>query len=200
LALRKAFFRKITIVALLAVVLALSHSIWFRWLGEFLVKSEEPFHADAVIVLAGDWNGDRVLRGAELVKQGFAPIAFISGPGYVYGINEGELAIEFAMKHGYPREYFEVMPSTSFSTRDEAAFSSSWLRARNVHKLMVVTNDFHTRRASKFFRAALGSDVEFRMIAVPDRFFSPDGWWHNREGQKVFFFEWSKTIAEVFGV
>jgi len=70
LALRKTFVRNITIVALLAVIVALSHSIWFRWLGEFLVKADEPFHADAAIVLAGDWNGDRVLRGAELVKQG----------------------------------------------------------------------------------------------------------------------------------
>jgi uncharacterized SAM-binding protein YcdF (DUF218 family) len=199
LAHRKSFLRNITAFVLLVAVLVLSHSIWLRWLGEFLVKADPPFQAGAVIVLAGDWYGDRVLRGGELVKQGFAPIAFISGPDYLYGVNEGELGVEFAVKQGYPREYFQVMTSSSFSTRDEAAFSAHWLRARNVHKVMIVTNDFHTRRAGKFFRAALGSDVEVRMIAVPDRFFTPNAWWHNREGQKVFFFEWSKTIAEVFG-
>jgi hypothetical protein len=38
------------------------------------------------------------------------------------------------------------------------------------------------------------------MIASPDRHFTPRGWWKDREGQKVLFFEWSKTIATFIGL
>ncbi len=186
--------------AALVALLVITHTVWFRWLGQFLVQDQPPFQADAVLVLAGDWNGDRVLKGAELVKQGFAPVALISGPDYIYGINEGEMGIEFAVRKGYPRESFQLLTSSSFSTREEAASLAPALRARGIHKLMIVTNDFHTRRAGRFFRSRLDPDIEVRMIAVPDRFFSPGGWWHNREGEKVFFYEWSKTVAAVLGM
>ena len=38
------------------------------------------------------------------------------------------------------------------------------------------------------------------MVAAPDEFFSPYGWWHTREGRKVFFLEWSKTLASSVGI
>ena len=169
-------------------------------MGQYLIESEPPFHADAAVVLAGDWYGDRILEAAQLVRRGYAPVALISGPVEIYGVNEGELAIQFAVRRGYPREYFHLMASSSFSTREEADYFSHELAIRNVHKLMIVTSDYHTRRAGRFFRARLGPAIEVRMIAVPDRYFSPSAWWHNREGRKVFFYEWSKTVAGLLGM
>ena len=37
------------------------------------------------------------------------------------------------------------------------------------------------------------------VIAAPDQYFSPDGWWNNREGRKTFVIEWMKTVAEMVG-
>ena len=50
------------------------------WLGEFLVHTETPSHADVIVVLAGDPSGHRILRAAELVKQGYASKVLVSGP------------------------------------------------------------------------------------------------------------------------
>ena len=169
-------------------------------MGEFLVKTDPPAKADAVLVLAGDWNGDRIERGAELVKQGYAPIVLVSGPLPIYGVNEATLAINYAVSRGYPRDIFAPMVSTSFSTRDEANFAGPEFRKRGVHRVLIVTSNFHTRRARSLFRSRLGADFDLRMIAARHPYFTPEGWWKDREGQKVFFFEWSKTIATLFGL
>ena len=39
-----------------------------------------------------------------------------------------------------------------------------------------------------------------RVIAAPDENFHWDSWWRSREAQKIFYMEWSKTIASVFGI
>jgi hypothetical protein len=38
------------------------------------------------------------------------------------------------------------------------------------------------------------------MVAAPDLYFTPDGWWKNREGRKTFLLEWMKTVATWFGM
>ena len=39
-----------------------------------------------------------------------------------------------------------------------------------------------------------------RVIAAPDEFFRADSWWHNREGRKTIYMEWSKTVASFLGM
>ena len=184
----------------LAVVLAVTHTLWFPWLGGYLVQADPLVKADAVLVLAGDWNGDRIVNAAELVKQGYAPAVYVSGPMTLYGVNEATLAINYAVSRGYSRDIFVPMISGAFSTRDEVAYFGPELRRKGVHRLLIVTSDFHTRRAGKLFRKGLGPDFEIHMIPTPDRHFTPNGWWQDREGQKVLFFEWSKTIAVLLGL
>ena len=56
-----------------------------------------------------------------------------------------------------------------------------------------------TRRAGKIYRAA-APDLQFVVVAAPDISFTPDGWWHNRQGKKIAFNEWLKTVTEPFGI
>ena len=65
------------------VVLALlygSRQMWLPSLCTFLIQSEQPTSADAVVVLAGDSYGLRIQKGGDLVRAGFAPVALVSGP------------------------------------------------------------------------------------------------------------------------
>jgi uncharacterized SAM-binding protein YcdF (DUF218 family) len=68
-----------------------------------------------------------------------------------------------------------------------------------AHKVLLVTSDYHTRRAGKIFRSA-GPDLQFVVVAAPDNSFTPDGWWRSRQGEKVFLIEWLKTATEPFGI
>jgi uncharacterized SAM-binding protein YcdF (DUF218 family) len=77
------------------------------------------------------------------------------------------------------------------------------LRRRNVHSFLLVTNDHHTGRAGRIFRAAaraMGGGGAMRVVAAPDEFFRADSWWHTREGQKIAFTEWCKTLSTAIGL
>ena len=76
-------------------------------LGGYLVDAGPPAQAGMIVVLAGDHYGGRILKAAELVRQGVAPKVLVSGPeNCCFGVYESELAIAFAVRHGYPDSYF----------------------------------------------------------------------------------------------
>jgi len=177
----------------------LSHTIWLRALGHYLVRAEEPRRSDIAVVLAGDGFGDRIVKAAELVRQGFTEKVLVSGPEGFYGHAEDELAIRFAARHGYPEKWFIGFPNRGWSTVEEALAVVPELRKRGARSCLVVTSNYHTRRAGRVYRSA-APDLEFHVVAAPNRFFRPDDWWRTRQGQKTFVLEWMKTIAEWFGI
>jgi len=179
-------------------IAVLFHARIFGALGSYLVRSEPPHHADAVLVLAGDSSGHRILKGAELVRQGYAPKVIVSGPMY-YGAHECEPAIALAERAGYPAQYFVHFEHDANSTEEEARAAGPMLRSMGAAQVLLVTSDFHTRRAGKVFRKAL-PDVTFDVVAASDAHFTPTGWGHDREGRKTFAFEWMKTVATWFGM
>ena len=187
------------VVAIIAVLLLVLHRPVLTALGSYLVKAEAPQKADVVFVLAGDVSGHRILKAAELVRDGYAPRIVVSGPWGYYGFYECDLAIPFAVKSGYPESYFLRFPNRSLSTRDEARAAAAEFHSLGVHHVILVTSLFHTRRAARLFRAA-APDITFTMVSAPDQNFTADGWWHNREAEKIFLIEWLKTGASWFSL
>lgn len=181
---------------LLAAVL---HAQILGALGAYLVQAGPPQKADAALVLAGDGWGYRVLTAAQLARDGFVPRVLVSGPDGAYGLHECDLAIPFAVKHGYPESYFVHMENSARSTVAEARAVLPEIRRMGVQRLIVVTSNFHTRRAGAIFRE-LAPDLTILVVAAQDKDFTADGWWHGRQGQKTFLMEWEKTIANGMGL
>jgi uncharacterized SAM-binding protein YcdF (DUF218 family) len=193
--------RKLALVAAAGVVFAafVFHERILASAGAYLVKAEEPRHAQAALVLAGDFYGNRVLKGAELARGGYVPKVLVSGPAGTYGYYEDQLAIPFAVKDGYPESYFEGLEHNARSTQEEADYTIPELRRRGIHDVLLVTSNFHSRRAGRIFRKS-APDIHFTVIASPDVHFAPGSWWHDREGRKTFLYEWEKTVASWFGL
>lgn len=183
-------------VVVFAVVL---HSAIFVALGGYLVQSEPPQKSDVILVLAGDASGSRIIKAAEMVRQGYAPKVLVSGPFGIYGHYESDLEIPFAVQHGYPETYFESFENRAHSTMEEANVVIPRLRQMGAKNVLLVTSDFHTRRAGKIYRHQ-APDLTFDVIGAPDPHFTPSSWWHDREGRKTFLIEWMKTVAEWFGL
>jgi uncharacterized SAM-binding protein YcdF (DUF218 family) len=179
-------FLRAALIALgvLFLLAILFHAPVLTALARYLDQSVPPQPADAVFVLAGDASGNRILKGAELVREGFAPRVVVSGPEGNYGYYECDLAIPFAVTAGYPESYFVPFPNHALSTEEEAAAAAVELRSLGAHRVLLVTSLYHTRRAGADFRAA-----------APDKYFTPAGWWHNRQARKTFLIEWLKTGA-----
>jgi uncharacterized SAM-binding protein YcdF (DUF218 family) len=187
----------------LAVLLLLTRSWWLSALGYALVHDEGPAKADIAVVLAGDAYGHRIVKAGELVRAGYVPAVLVSGPAGAYGLHECDLAIPFAVRQGFPPEWFIAFPNNTLSTREEAAAILDELRRRKVNSFLLVTSTYHTARARRIFLAAehaSGGGPQVRMVAAPDEFFQPNSWWRSRQGQKTAFMEWSKTVATTFGL
>ncbi|MBS1827535.1 MAG: YdcF family protein [Acidobacteria bacterium] len=193
--------RRYTIRLLLFLFLAtaLSYSLWLPFLGNYLVSASQPEPADTIIVLAGDFAGKRIETAGDLVRRKFAPFALVSGPSAIYAKNEADLAIDYAITQGYPRELFRSVYHHSDSTRDEALAFRQYLLQNNLRKVLIVTSDFHTRRAGAIFRRTM-PEIQTRMIAAPTAGFDPATWWQSRPARKVFFQEWLKTLADWLGI
>lgn len=184
---------------LLCAVIYATSGWWLPSLGYFLIKADEPVKADLIIVLGGDWFGLRVLKGGELVRRGFAPKALVSGPPHHYEVPECDLAIALAKRHGYPEEYFERYPNNANSTVDEARDLAGQLRAKGVKRVLIVTSDYHTRRAGWIWREA-APFLDIRMVASEDKYFHAESWWTSREGKKIWLMEATKVLTSPFGL
>ena len=187
------------LAGILLIGVLITRTYWLGALGGYLIHDEPPVPADIVVVLAGDFLGNRILTAADLVRRGLAPKALVSGPGGAYGMYESDLAIAFAVRHGFPESYFIGFPNDATSTVAEADVVIPELRKLHARKIEIVTSNFHTRRAGDIYRSR-ASDLEFHVVSAPDRNFSPDGWWKNREGRKTCLVEWEKTVATWLGM
>jgi len=201
---RRFWFWRLALAALvLFAVVVLTRSWWLQGFSYALVRNDGPQKADVAVVLAGDPWGIRILTAGKLVRQGYVPVAMVSGPEGSYGIRECDAAIAFAVRHGYPPEYFIPVSHEARSTQEEAWVFVQELQRRHMHRMLLVTSNYHTRRALRTFEEVgrkLKAGIEMHVIAAPDREFHPDSWWQTRQGQKIMFMEWTKTLAAAAGL
>jgi uncharacterized SAM-binding protein YcdF (DUF218 family) len=193
------FFR---FLAALTLLLGVSYRLWLPLAGLWLIHDDGPAKADVAVVLGGDSWGHRMETAGMLVRRGYVSHVLVSGPPGSYDLHESDLAIPFAVRHGYPAEWFEALPHSAMNTRDEAWVVLTALRDRGVHQVLIVTSDFHTARARRTYlkvEKAMGGGPEIRMVAAPDQFFRANTWWRGRESQKVVLMEWAKTLGAAVG-
>lgn len=150
-------------------------------------------------MIGGDREGRRILKAAELARQGYAPKVLVSGVGSMFGHHESELEIDYAVNQGYPRDMFVAFRYPALSTSDEAHADIAELRILGVHSYLLVTSVWHTARASRIFRQE-GKDLEMHPVPAPDPVWHNGLWWKNREGRKIWFEETLKTVAGYFGI
>lgn len=186
--------RKWLVALALVIAIYASRHFWLRQMGEFLLHAEPPQSADVAVVLAGDGYGHRILKAVECYREGYVKQVMVDGPRGFYGFDESALAIRFAVDRGAPKEIFIPLPMRSRSTFAEARSIDAELRKRNMHKALIVTSNFHTRRTYSIFRRVGSPGIQYIIVAAPDEDFAPDDWWHSRDAEKVLFFEYVKLL------
>jgi len=197
------FLRFTFAIIVLALAAAATSHWWLPAVGTVLVENDGPAKADIGVVLGGDYWGRRIDKAGQLIRQGYIPQALVSGPPGFYGYHESDVAIAFAVRQGYPAAGFIPLPHEAFSTEAEAGVVLQELRRRNIHSFLLITSDYHSRRAARTFRY-IGRKMNYlpamRMVTAPDSLFRIDRWWQTREGKKTVFFEWTKTLAFAVGL
>src|ERR1700756_4236069 len=145
------------LTAVVAVVLSCI-VIWFVLPGSQLIINK-PEKADAIVVLAGSEADLRYWHALELLRAGDAQHLFLdSVDGVTYGHSLIDLARAFvARTAGADASRVSVCPVEGDSTKDEAPQVNTCLLTLQPlpHNVMLVTDDYHTRRALSIFRNRL---------------------------------------------
>jgi uncharacterized SAM-binding protein YcdF (DUF218 family) len=196
---RRLFYSLSIFILLLVAGVLLRHPI-LAALGSALVEDDGIQRADCILVPGGDTAGSRILRAAQLARTGYAPYVLVDGVSVLLG-HESDSTIRYATLQGFPVALFRAvwLPPGMDSTSEEMSYvANGVLKQNNVKKVLLVTSNFHTRRAAHFLRRA-APWLTVIVVPAPDPYFTPDGWWKTRNGKKTFLFEWTKTITEWWG-
>ena len=160
--------------------------------ARFLVV-DEPKESDAIVVLAGETRV-RPARALELLRQGMAPRLFMDAEtrDVIYDRRLTDIAQKYV--DGLPEaSRVSVCPIVGFSTNAESDDVSRCLQALGAHRVLIVTSEFHTRRALTIFRHRL-PQYQFSVAAARNPAQFGEAWWTNREWAKVTFDEWLKMF------
>ncbi len=68
------------------------------------------------------------------------------------------------------------------------------LERRGVKKALIVTSNFHTRRARAVFNYFGLKGTQYILIASRDEDFDPANWWQSREAKKTLLLEYAKLV------
>jgi uncharacterized SAM-binding protein YcdF (DUF218 family) len=179
----------------LAAILSVEWRAVFAYLGNYLVLSEAPRAADMILVLGGNFYGPRVLKGADLVAQGYSPLLLFSGPPY-QGHPQGEASIAFLARQGYSTRGLGSLDVQAESTIEEAQAVCPELLRRGDKRILLVTASFHSRRSAIVF-GLFCPGIQFISVPAEDPQYHPDTWWMDASSKKLFFSEWEKILGTV---
>jgi len=186
------FFRLLFLLffILFLFVIWLARHPLLRFVGNFWVVNDGPVASDAIVVLSDDnYNGDRAARAAELLKAGWAPRVIASGRLLRPYASIAELMEHDLTSHGVPATAVVRFPNRAPNTREEAMAVGQFVSAHGWKRIIVVTSNYHTRRAKYIYERVLPAGTVLRVVAAPDSDYDPDNWWRTRAGTKTFFRE-----------
>jgi uncharacterized SAM-binding protein YcdF (DUF218 family) len=184
----KMWFKVVSIMLLLCVILLLSMNSIFRGIGKWLNATDAPQETEMCFVLGGN-SYERGIAATELFKQ-FPQQKFIAtGGNYPYQILcldttmfESELTRHFMLSQGVPANQVDTL-SSAHSTMDESNEILAWCKSNNAKKITVISSAFHMRRVRMVFEDKFeeaGIQINFHGAAPIE--YNELNWWQNEEG------------------
>jgi uncharacterized SAM-binding protein YcdF (DUF218 family) len=173
----------------LAAVYFVRHPL-LRIAGRFWIVEDAPQPSDAIVILGDDnYLGERAARAANLFHAGWAPHVVASGRNLRPYAGVAELMEHDLVADGVPVGTIVRFPHRAENTREEAAALSHLLAEHGWRRILLVTSNYHTRRARYICERLFPPGTELRVVPASDSAYNPDSWWESRSGLKIFFQE-----------
>lgn len=133
-----------------------------EWLLAGLRVSTPRAQSDAIVLLAGAFQ-ERAPAAAMLYRDGYAPKIILANDGVFSGwsteYNRNLYQVEWAEEElvtlGVPRNRIIKLPFYGSATIFDALAVKRYLLKNNMKKIIIVTSDYHTRRALWTFKYML---------------------------------------------
>lgn len=145
---KKRIVRLITAVIIFVVI--------FQIIIYSLPLTSKPKKSDAILILGCRLRGEkpsvflteRTKRGAKLFKEGYGEYIIVSGgKGTNEDISEAEGMRRILINEGID-EHKIILEDSSKNTAENLKFSSQIIREKGFKDVIIVSNDFHLKRAS----------------------------------------------------
>ena len=176
----------------LALAFMLSATVLASKAGSFLLV-DAPRRSDVILVLAGETER-RPQRALELLGQGYARRIVLDVPNNAdfYGTTLLELAQKYVQALPQATS-ISICPIDGLSTKDESKDAEKCLQLESAKSVLIVTSDFHTRRALSIFRREVPG-YEYSVAAARQGTQFGARWWAHRQWAKTFVDEWLRLI------
>lgn len=193
--------KKRLVVAFIVLLLIVLPLIFLKPLlttaGRWLVVSDPPTSADAVVVLnTGVEIYPRLIQAADLYRNGYADRVIINGNrktdvlreleelGYQPCCIWYENAFRIFELLGVPRtNIIAIAAEDAYDTVSEAEIVGREIIAAQITRIILTTSKYHTRRAKFIWEEMYRNQIEaFAFPAASDPY-DPQGWW--REGRQI---------------
>jgi hypothetical protein len=177
---------------LAGVVLACLFGLAGAQAGGFLVL-DAPRKSDVIVVLAGETDR-RPERARQLLAQGYGRRIVLDVPAEnkIYEFTQLQLAQKYAQDLPEGAS-ISVCPIEGLSTKDESRDAEKCIAKAGGGSVLIVTSDFHTRRALSVFRREVPGH-EYSVAASRDDAQFGVRWWTHRQWAKIFVDEWMRLI------
>jgi len=170
----------IVVVLLLAVLYLARHPI-FRLVGEGWVVEDTLERSDAIFVLSDDnFYADRATHAAQVYRQGLGSVVVASGRRLRPYAGVAELMEHDLIERGVPKDKIIRVAHDADNTREEAKALALLAKQKKWHSVIVVTSNYHTRRARYIFSHVFPQDIRIRVTGASDGDFDPERWWEKR--------------------
>lgn len=184
-----------TFLVATAIVVAIAAFWMFRSDSQLVVN--HPEKSNVIVVLAGDHNDLRYRRGLELLREGYGQRMLVNATGdIIYGRTYAQYAADYVAQSAEDKKLqIGICTVTNDSTVQETSDVRRCLAEvdPSPESVLLVTNDYHTRRALSIFRRRL-PQYHWSSAAVSDSKLFGEPWWRNREWAKVYVYESEKFV------
>jgi hypothetical protein len=186
---------RISRVLIAVLCLMLLGAVLLSRAGRLLVVDNAQ-KSDVAIVLAGGPNDIRVDRGLELLRAGTTrELVFDAGSELVYGQPVFVYAQQYLNRlPADVRAHAHVCIFGGDSTKIELLGGRQCVMAAapGASKMLLVTSDYHTRRALSIARRVFPQN-SWTVASASDPSFGVN-WWNHREWAKTCLTEWQKLL------
>ena len=167
--------------------------------GSFWIIDDKPAASDAIVILGDDnYQADRATRAAELFKAGMAPRIVASGRYLRPYATIAELEQHDLIDRGVPPSAIVRFDQHAENTKDEAAALAQLISSRGWKRILLVTSNYHTRRARYICERSFPAGTILRVVPAPDSDYDPHSWWHHRAGTKIFAHEFAGMLLAIW--
>jgi len=178
------FVKHIVYLAIFALILIFTTKL--------LTPNDELVKVDAIIAISGGETATRTNFAIDLYEEGWAPKLIFSGDAFdPLSPSNADVMRQIATLRDVPAEDI-VIDESSDNTEENAENAQGLIDSLGYEKVILVTGEYHQRRAYMEFTEQFG-DVEVINAPANEEQWNDNWWWLSPTG-------WRLTLAEMIKV